>query len=69
MGLANLTNEELLQAVYLKHAENEVVQELAKRLDDALDSLAEVASVLKVANVRSTGELMEFINRFIDDNK
>lgn len=69
MGLANLTNEELLQAVYLKHAENEVIQELAKRLDDALDSLAEVASVLKVANVRSTGELMEFINRFIDDNK
>lgn len=69
MGLEKLTNEELLQAVYLNHEKDELVQELAKRLDDALDGLAEYASAMKAAKVRTPDELVELINSFIDDNK
>jgi hypothetical protein len=37
-----LTDEELLREVYASHADNAVMQDLARRFDDTLDQMAEL---------------------------
>ena len=69
MTTTQLTDEELLREVYANHADNAVMQDLARRFDDTLDQMAEIRAAMKLVNANTAEELVEALNRFMDDNK
>ena len=69
MTTLHLTDEELLREVYASHADNAVMQDLAKRFDDVLDQMAGLHAAMKLVNAKTPDELVDALNRLMDDNK
>lgn len=69
MTTNHLTDAELMREVYASHSENAVMQDLARRFDDALDELAAIKDAMKLVNATTATELADALSQFMDDNK